>query len=110
MAIVERHRSPDGLLELLVDYTAGDWTVGFASVTSHSHGDILSELEGGSAESATTAYMKAILASNRIIVVRPIDGIIRDAWIADGPIEDLGKYAGPTETIQKRLWNGATVE
>src|SRR5665213_318958 len=98
MAIVERHRSPDGLLELLVDYTAGDWSIGFADVPSHTHGDILAELEGGSPESATKAYVKDILASKRIIVIRRIDDAIRDAWIADGPITDLMKYAGPTET------------
>jgi hypothetical protein len=109
MATVERYKTPDGLLELLVDYTAGDWTIGFAGVPGHTHGDILAEVEGGTPEAATKAYVKDILASKRVIVIRRIDGVIRDAWVADGPLADLMKYAGPTETIQKRLWNGTTV-
>ena len=42
MAIVERHTSPDGLLELIVDRADdGDWTVGFDGFAWHTHGDIL---------------------------------------------------------------------
>jgi hypothetical protein len=106
MAIVERHRSADGLLELIVDHTAGDWTIGFSGVPGHTHGDILAELEGGSPESATKAYVRDILDSKRVIVIHRVDGVIRDAWVADVPVADLVKPTSPTETIETRLWNG----
>jgi hypothetical protein len=101
MAIIERYQSPDGLLKLLVDFTADDWSIGFAGVAGHTHGDILAAVEGGSPESATKAYVKDILASKRMIVIRRINGNIHDAWIADGPNDDLMKYAGPNETIKR---------
>ena len=36
----------------------------------------------GSSESAAKAYVIDVLASNRVIVVRRISGVIRDAWVA----------------------------
>ena len=41
MAIVERYTSPDKSMVLLVDSTAGDWTIGFDGYPWHTHGDIL---------------------------------------------------------------------
>lgn len=106
MAIVERHRSSDGMLELVVDYTAGDWSIGFDGVPSHTHGDILAQIEGGSPEDAAKAYVREILSSKRVIVILQTDGVVRDAWIADGPVADLGKYARPCDTFELRFWNG----
>jgi hypothetical protein len=108
MAIVEQYRTTDGVLELLVDYTAGDWTVGFAGVPSHTHGDILADLEGCPPETAVKLYVRDILDSNRVIVIRRFGGAIRDTWIADGPTTDLMRHADPTETIETRFWNGTT--
>lgn len=106
MAIVQRHRTPDGLLELVVDLTDGEWSVGFAGLPSHTHGDILAELEGGSPESATRTYVADVLASNRVIVIRRMNGVVEDAWVADGPTDDLGRYALPDTTFERRYWNG----
>jgi hypothetical protein len=106
MAIVERHRSSDGLLELIVDFTAGDWSIGFDGVPSHTHGDILAGVEGGSPEDAVKAYVTEILSSKRVIVIRRTDGVVGDAWVADGPVADLGKYARPSDNFELRFWNG----
>ena len=108
MAVVDRHRTADGLLELIVDLTAGDWSIGFAGLPWHTHGDILAELEGGSAESATRLYVADVLNSNKLIVVRRMNGSIEDAWVADGPTSDLGRYAPPNTTFELRYWNGST--
>ena len=41
MTILERHTSPDNLLHLVVDFTDGDWTIGFEGCAWHTHGDLL---------------------------------------------------------------------
>ena len=112
MAIIEQHRSPDGLLELLVDNTAGDWTIGFKGYAYHTHGDILAATEyPGTVESAVRAFVDDILSSRRVIVVSRINGRVRDFAIPENtnPDHDYMKYALPGETIEKRFWNGRKV-
>lgn len=109
MAIIERHNSPDGLLELLVDLTADDWTIGFVGVPNHTHGDILAVTRGGSPESATHAYVEDIINSRSVIVISGIFGELRDVWNTDDPSEDFLEYAAHGETIEKRYWNGQAV-
>ncbi|HTV49501.1 MAG TPA: hypothetical protein VMG59_13765 [Phycisphaerae bacterium] len=106
MPIVERYKSPDGLLELLVDFNAGDWSIGFAGAPSHTHGDILAETRGGTVESAIRLYIEDIINSRAVIIISRINGKIRDVWITDDPSQDFMKYAFPGETIERRYWNG----
>ena len=107
MAIVERHNSPDGLLQLIVDRAEdGDWSVGFYGLVWHTHGDLLTHDYGGSPDSAVRSFVDDIISSRRVIVISRIDGSIRDAWITDDPSFDERKYADANETIEKRLWSG----
>jgi len=107
MAITERHLTPDGLLQLIVDRADdGDWSVGFDGLSRHTHGDLLTYEYGGSPESAIRAFVDDVLVSRRVIVISRIDGAICDAWVTDDPSFDEMKYANPNETIEKRLWNG----
>ena len=57
-------------------------------------------------EEATKAYVKEFFPSKRVIVIRRTDGVVRDVWVADGPVADLGKYARPSDTFVLRYWNG----
>lgn len=108
MAIVERHTSPDGLLQLIVARADdGDWTVGFDRFAWHTHGDILdwSGYAGTPAERVRT-FVDDVIASRRVIVISRVNGEVRDAWVTDDPSCDETKYTEPDETIEKRLWNG----
>jgi hypothetical protein len=110
MSIAERHTSPDGLLQLIVDLAVdGDCSVGFDGFEWHAHGDILTIDYGGSPESAARAFVDDIIASRRVIVISRVDGGIRDAWVTDDPSNDEMKYAYPNETIEKRFWNGTII-
>ena len=107
MAVVERHTSPDGLLQLIVDRADdGDWSVGLDGFAWHTHGDLLAHDYGGSPDTAVRSFVDDIISSRRVIVISRIDGRIRDAWITDDPSFDEMKYADPNETIEKRLWSG----
>jgi hypothetical protein len=108
MAIVERHTSPDGLLQLIVDHgDDGDWTVGFDGFAWHTHGDILGwSGYAGTPEERVRAFVDDVIASRRVIVISRVSGEVRDAWMTDDPSNDETKYAEPNETIEKRLWNG----
>lgn len=107
MAIVERHTSPDGLLDLIVDLTDGDWSIGFGNLAWHTHGDIL-HASGytGTPEEATRQFVDNILSSRCVIVISRVDGELRDAWVTDDPDAGEMKYAAANETIEKRLWSG----
>ena len=75
MAIIERHKSADGLMELIVDLTDGDWTVGFEGYPWHTHGDILDAWGyEGPPEKKVRAFVTDVLDSKRVIVVTRIDG------------------------------------
>jgi hypothetical protein len=107
MPIIEQHTTPDGLVIFYVDLTDGDWTIGFEGFPGHTHGDILAELNGGTPEDAVRAYVDEVIGSQRVIVISRINGVLNDAWVADGPIDDaLKKYAYPNETFELRYWNG----
>ena len=107
MAIVERHTSPDGLLQLIVDRADdGDWTVGFDGFAWHTHGILNWSGYAGTPEERARAFVDDIVASRLVIVISRVDGNVRDAWVTDDPTHDELKYAEPNETIEKRLWNG----
>src|SRR5258708_1929857 len=62
MPIVERHSSPDGLLQLIVDRADdGDWSVGFDGYEWHTHGDLLTLEYGGTPQSAVRALIDEVL-------------------------------------------------
>jgi hypothetical protein len=107
MAIIERHTSPDGVLELVVERMGdGDLAVGFADSASHTHGDILTDTYGGTPESAVRAYVNDVISSRLVIVISRMGGNVQEAWISDDPTRDEQKYAEPGETIEKRCWDG----
>lgn len=112
MAIVERHKSPDRLLTLLVDVTDGDWTIGFEGGDWHAHGDMLAAWGcDGPPEAATRHFVDEILASRRAICVYRVDGRVADASIPDlnddRPLQAaFAKYAAANETMEVRYWNG----
>lgn len=64
MSMVERHTSPDGLLELIVDLTDGGWSIGFDKFPWHTHGDIR-HVSGytGTPEVASRQFVGDILSS-----------------------------------------------
>ena len=112
MAIVERHESTDRQLALLVDFTDGDWTIGFDGFPYHTHGDVLAETEyAGTPEQATRSFVADILASRRPIVIWRVHGKIRDLGVpqqlnrADLDA-DIAKYGFPGETWEARYWDG----
>ena len=110
MPIVERHSSPDGLLQLIVDLADdGDWTIGFDGFEWHTHGDLLTWEHGGTPESASRAFVDGILASRLVIVISRVGDAVRDVWITYDPSCDEMRYALPKEMIEKRLWNGQPV-
>jgi hypothetical protein len=112
MALVERHKSPDGLLELVVDLTDGDWTIGFAGYPFHTHGDILVAWGyEGPPQAVTRMFVDDIISSRRPIVVWRKNGTIRDFDVP--PVldrkrlaENIAKYGSPDESVEARYWNG----
>lgn len=115
--LIERHTSPDGMLDLVVFHRDEDWIVGFVKPGAdptvagsgwpwHTHGDILVHEYGGTPESATRTFVDDVLASKRIIVIARVDGVIASVWVTNDPDKDELKYAPSNETIEKRLWNG----
>src|SRR4051794_17916719 len=108
MAIIERHTSPDGLLQLVVDLADdGVLSVGFDGFAWHTHGDIL-DWSGceGTAEERVRAFVTDVISSRRVIVISRMNGVLRDAWITDDPTHDELEFAEPGEAIEKRFWNG----
>ena len=112
MAITERHTSPDMLLVLIVDVTAGDWTIGFEGGPWHTHGDILDACGyDGPPAAGMRAFVDDILQSRRAIAVVRVDGRICDIVVPDDPDgrqwkERSRKYARPNETVELRYWDG----
>jgi hypothetical protein len=112
MAIVEQHRSPDGLMMLLDDLTASDWTIGFDAYDWHTHGDILQAWGyDGTPEACARAFVDDILKSRRVIAVVRTDGKVSDIIVPDDHVDrplskSFAKYAPPNETTEFRYWNG----
>jgi len=107
MSIVERHTSPDGLLDLIVARSDSDWSIGFDGFPWHTHGDILAATGySGSPEEATRRFVDDILACRLVIVISRVNGVIRDAWATDDSSKDEVRYSESGETIEKRYWSG----
>lgn len=109
--IIEQHESPDGELKLVIDFSDGDWTIGFDGYPYHTHGDIHSWLGyQGSPKEATRAFVNDILQSRRPIVIWRVNGRIRDCDVPDeidweSLDNGLAKYGLPGETFEVRFWN-----
>ncbi len=116
MAILERHRSPDGFLELFVDFTGDDWTIGFSGNAWHAHGNLLyAQGYKGSPEEATRHFVDDILASRLAIVIWRVDGRVKRLGVPsrfdyEALNESLDKYGEDGETMEVRYWNGQAVE
>src|SRR4051794_11547031 len=107
MAIVERHTSPDGLMCLLVDSTAGDWTIGFDGYSWHTHGEILDAWGyEGSPEAQTRAFVRDILGSRQVIAIVRTDGKVSNIIVPDDDLSGrplsvvFGEYAPPNQTTE----------
>lgn len=115
MAIIERHISSDRQLILIVDCTAGDWTVGFEGFPYHTHGDILAQTRyTGTPGVAARLFVTDILESRCPIVIWSVNGKIRDLGVPEefnrNELEaDLKKYGFPGETFEVRYWDGRSV-
>lgn len=100
---------------LLVDLTAGDWTIGFDGFAWHTHGDILDAWGyDGSPEACTRAFVHDILQSRRVIAVVRTDGKVSDIIVPDDLVDrplakSFGRYAPPNEVTEFRYWNGRPV-
>jgi len=113
MAIVERHISPDGVLQLIVDLAAdGDWSIGFDGCEWHTHGDILASMHrAGTPEHATRSFVDDILQSRLPIVVWRVHGKIRDVRMFEELNPDelnaaIAEHGEAGETGEARYWDG----
>jgi hypothetical protein len=107
--MIERdYVSPDGLLRLLVRVPDGDITMGFDGFPSHTHGDILAALFGGSPEEAAERFIADIIANKSIIAIMSVSGVVRDVWITDAPEDNLRRCLAD-ETVDFRYWDGSRV-
>jgi hypothetical protein len=115
MAIVESYKSSDGMLELEVDFTSGDWTVGFRGYRWHTHGDVLSAWGyEGSPKAAVRSLAHDLIDSRCVIALHKIDGKIHDVSVPDRYVrrplsKSLIEFAAPGATVELRYWNGQLV-
>ena len=112
MAVIERHISPDGALELRVDLVGGDWTIGFVGYRWHMHSDILIGYGRTAVPGpAVRVFVDEIIGSRRVIAVHRRDGVMFDVTVPDDFVDrplkkTFGKYAPPGETFELRYWDG----
>lgn len=110
MEILEQHRSPDGLLRLLVlrDQT-GDVAIGFDGHTWHTHANILASRPGVAEDKAIREFVDHIINDEAIIAVSRIGGAISEAWPTEDPKREV-RYKPAGETLEFRRWSGRLVE
>jgi len=108
MHVVEEHRSPDGLLTLMVWRDPdGDITVGFDGFSWHTHADILAGMSDLPEDAALREFVDDTLNGRSIIAVARVGRTIRDVWITDTAEAD--KHKPEDETIEFRYWDGSLV-
>jgi hypothetical protein len=109
MTVVEEHRSPDGLLRLIVTCDdEGDVAIGFDGYAWHTHGDILASLSGLPEKEAIRDFVNHITGGRQIIAISRVNGEIRDVWPTDDPKKEF-KYKPPEESLEFRRWSGQIV-
>jgi hypothetical protein len=103
----ERHISPDGLLQLIVDRASdGDWTIGFEGYAWHTHANILNAWGyDGTPEARIRAFIDDITNSRRLIAVRRTNQNVSDIFVPDDPGR-IDRYAPENETTELRYWDG----
>lgn len=108
--IIERHTSPDGLINLIVDLyrddQLADYSIGLEGFASHTHGDILAGSRGLPEEEAIRQFVDEILNDKQIFVVSRIDGKVQNIWLTDGDVESELKYKPAEEELEFRFWSG----
>lgn len=78
MPIVERHTSPDGLLQLIDEHDEhDDWIVGFDGFAWHTHGDIL-DWSAYAGTPRERAFADDVVALRWVIMISRVDGVIDD--------------------------------
>ena len=102
----DRHRSPDGLLTLLVVHGEDDITVGFEGSSAHTHGDILTHRYGGSPSDAAAAFIEDVLQDRAVIAVLSYDsGEKSEAWVSEDPAAEH-RHLEAGENLDLRYWSG----
>ena len=107
---IERYRSPDGLLNLVVVREENDLIVHFDAGPSHTHGDALIGEYASigetlhSPEAAVERYVADILSNRIKIIVSRMDGKIRDVSALPYDVPDETQYLDVGETIELRYW------
>jgi hypothetical protein len=108
MEILEQHVSPDGQLRLIVTRDMnGDTSLGFDGFTWHTHGDILSRIQGVPEDAAVRQFITDLLDGRSTIAISRVGQTIQDVWITDDVQSEL-KYKPADEVIEFRNWRGTT--
>ena len=107
---IERHISPDGLLNLMVIREGGDLIVEFDGTPSHTHGDVLIgeyatvgvKLE--SPDAAVRRYVSDVLSNRIKIFIFRLGETIRDISALPYETGNEAKYVEPDEVVEIRYW------
>jgi hypothetical protein len=103
--VIEEHRSPDGLLRLVVmRYEDGDIAIGFDGYPWHHHPEHDAAATGVSIDEAVRHFIDLITSNQELIAISRVNGVIQNVWPANDPAGDL-KHMPSEETIEFRWWN-----
>lgn len=104
--ILERHVSPDGVLDFVVErLDNGAIWLGFVGCGWHTYPSLLDRDDGGTDEAATRAYIDRLLRGVAVIGVRRKGGAIVDARIMDHPASEA-EMLRDDENQEMRYWDG----
>lgn len=104
--VVERHVSPDGVLELVIErLDNGVILIGFVGYEWHTHPNLLDRDEGATDDAALSAYINRLLNGVAVVGIRRRGGTIVDAWIMDDPAFEADTFLDG-ETLEMRHWDG----
>jgi hypothetical protein len=107
MIELERHRSQDGSLQLIVSKDDdGDVSLGFANGRWHTHADVLAATYRCSVQTAIRRFVSDVLENRAIIAVSWIEGTLDDIWITDDPGAELSRVTSGEE-LKLRYWDGS---
>jgi hypothetical protein len=108
MRIIEEHRSPDGLLRLVVRKAEdGDIIIGFDGYPWHTHPEGEPSNGDWSDTEAIRRCINRIISNGVLIAISRTKGQISDIWRSDDPANDL-RYMPSDESIEFRFWNTTT--
>lgn len=105
-AIIEEHRSPDGVLCLYVSRDSdGGTTIAFRDTDWHTHGGIESELADLPEAEAVRQYIDRIIADRVVIAIERVRDRITGIWPTNNPEAEL-RYKPADAEIEFRRWSG----